>query len=379
MPLHTAIKKILIYLALILFVWNFPSFIMQNVSASLSGLLSVMSFGILILYFVLYSDYNTINLWGLFLGLLYFTFGSLSGQTYLPLEDTEFVYETVKYFIIILFGYELLKSVDKQTLFWFLLLGSLSIILQILFFYNPLKDTGRYSGFYLNPNLMGFVCMMGYGLCYSIDNKKLRTLGQVIFSIMGILTFSRTFLAVWILMNGISIFINIKYVKTFIYGVVMLVALLTYNAFLPVQNVRIAELNAVLSGNVAQSNISEGSRTETWSKFYSYIQNKPFFGNGYGSFGGSGVHDLGVHNIYLKILGETGIIPLVFFVVMIFLMLYYGIRNFRNEPGIFMMAVGLSIYIGTNHTLFYNGVLLFLLMWIQQRTLDGIKIEKTET
>jgi O-antigen ligase len=301
------------------------------------------------------------------LGLIYFSVGILSGQDYFPINDRDFFIYVIKYFIIIITGYELLKRVTITELFVFLIIGALSTILELLFFYDPTNDNGRYSGFYLNANSMGFICMIGYGLCFGIGQKKLRLIGQVIFTLIGLLTFSRTFIVVWLLMNLISLRLSIKNIRIFLIGFGLFVGLLTYNEFLPVKNKRLEQMGAIISGNsIKSSGLDEDSRTETWSFFYEAITEHPFFGNGMGAFSTNGIMGhIGVHNTYLKIIGEAGIFTLLIFLAMYALMAMRSITQFMKMPHLLLMTLAYCLYIATNHNYFDAYYLLFISMWIQ--------------
>jgi len=132
------------------------------------------------------------------LGLGYYL---ISGIQFYRGDDTNFIKDSIKFIALIIFGGEIIRNTSKKTLFLFLLIGSSSIILNALFFAD---NYGRYSGLYLDPNAAGFICISGYGLTYGIDQKKIRLFGQFIFSLAGFMTFSRTFIVLWVLINLIG-------------------------------------------------------------------------------------------------------------------------------------------------------------------------------
>jgi O-antigen ligase len=76
--------------------------------------------------------------------------------------------------------------------------------------------------------------------------------------------------------------------------------------------------------------LNEDSRQYQWSKFYDGILNSPIIGNGYSSFGQSldGRGDAGVHNSFLLILGESGLLPFLL-IIMVFFFLFK--INFSSE------------------------------------------------
>ncbi|WP_148560732.1 O-antigen ligase family protein [Zobellia galactanivorans] len=357
-------NKVLKFSILGLFMLNIPSFILTYLNPVLSSALSYLSFGLLILFFLTNSR-SEINKWLLVIGVLYFCIGSLSGQTYIPPFDV-YLIEWVKYFIIVICGNEVVKRTTTKEMSIFLLIGASSIILQIFLFNNPLKDYGRYSGFFLNPNAGGFICILGYALSYSIKNRKFKFFAQWTFTLMGLLTFSRTFILLWVIINLISIKLSIKNANKLLLGAGLLFTLVAYNSFLPVKNQRLTQLAGTISGDSnAARDLNEGSRTETWAKFYEFVLDKPLFGNGSGSFGGGGLGGfLGAHNSYLKLIGEAGIIPFLLLVFYFIYLIKNGYHLFDHAPYLFFMAIALASILMTNHSFFKNGYLLFSALWI---------------
>ncbi|MBC6997984.1 O-antigen ligase family protein [Cytophaga sp. FL35] len=360
----TLFNSILKYAILALFLLNIPDFALTHINPVISSILSYMSFGLLILFYIV-NKRTGVNMWLLFIGLMYFIIGSLSGQSYIPPINFYLIF-WVKYFIVIICGYELVKQTSTKELSIFLLIGALSIISQIYFFNNPLKDYGRYSGFYLNPNAGGFICILGYSLTYVLKNKKFKLMAQLIFTIMGLLTFSRTFILLWVIINLISIKISIKNTNKLIFGIVILFTLMAYNSFLPVKNDRLTQLTGLLSGDTtAAQDLNEGSRFETWQKFYGFVMEKPILGHGFNSFDGGGLGGfLGAHNTYLKLLGEAGIIPFIMLLIFFFFLIRKGMTQFQKKPNILFMSISLAILLMTSHNFFDNGYLLLITLWI---------------
>lgn len=359
---------ILKYFILCLFLLNIPSVTKVYINSSISNLFSILSFLLLILYYVL-VERSKLNIWMIVLGLLFFSISNLSGVPNLPEENKDLFIYIFKYFVVVICGYELLKNTTTREVTFFLFLGSLTIILQTFLFNNPLIDYGRYSGFYLNPNVAGFICLIGYGLSFASQNKNFRLIFQIVFTIMGLLTFSRTFVLLWLITNLISIKIDFKNVRVLLYGFGILTAFVIYSEFLPVKNPRLAQLSAIVKGEeVNTAEINEGSRTETWSIFYDALFERPFFGNGYKSFSGySHISQVGAHNTFLKIWGEAGIIVFVIFIAMYLTMVKQSLMFFESSPHIFLTAIAVILFLTTNHNFFDNGYILFISMWVQAK------------
>lgn len=354
------------YLILGLFIFNIPSVAMAYISPVISNLLSILSFLLLLIYYLL-SKKTSLNLWMIVIGLLYFSISSLTDQRYLFSESRDFIMYILKYFITIICGYQLLKDTSTREITFFLFLGALTIVLQIFFFNNPLIDYGRYSGFYLNPNTGGFICLVGYGLSFASQNKKFRLILQIVFTVMGLLTFSRTFIALWLLINLISVKIDIKNIRVFLYGFGLLTVFVIFSEFLPVKNQRLEQIKAIINGeHVQTSEINEDSRTETWSLYYDALFNRPFLGNGFNSFSGNThISKVGVHNTFLKIWGEAGIIVFILFLTMYFLMMKQSLKLFKVSPHLFLISIAVILFLITNHNYFETGYILFISMWIQ--------------
>ena len=357
--------KLLKYSILGLFILNIPMVVLVHMNAVFSSLLSYGSFLMLLAYYIL-APKTQMNHWMILIGLLYFSISTLSGQTYLPETNRDFYVYMAKYFIVAIAGYELIKNVSNREMLIFLAIGAFSIVFQILYFYDPLRDSGRYSGFYLNPNGMGFICLMGYALTFSLGKSKWKLPAQILFTIMGLVTFSRTFMVLWILVNLISLKYSVKNVRVFVLGFFLLLAVITYNEILPVKNPRIEQISALISGeSLSSSGLGEDSRTDTWSNYYGAVSQKPFLGHGFDSFRGHtqwGV--VGPHNTYLKIIGEAGIIVLVVFLLFMLSTLRKSWDCFHRQPHLFMMSLAFVLYLATNHNYFDTGYMLFMIMWL---------------
>ena len=355
--------KIFRYVLLALFVMNISSATLLYLGGALGSILSYFSFILLLLYYILVKK-GKINIWMLSIGLLYF---SISSFQYLELTE-DFFYVSIKYAIIILGGYEIVKRTSNMELLIALLLGSVTILLHATVLGGGSAEYGRYSGFYINPNAAGFICTSGYTLAYSIKNKKFRLIAQVVFTIMGLLTLSRTFIVLWILINLISLKIDIKNARIFLYGFGLLSLLLLFSEILPVKNPRIEQLKALSSNEkVDVQEINDDSRTDTWSLYFNDIGERPFFGSGFLSFT---VKDYqkgryGIHNTFLLVLGEAGIFPFILIVALYIFILVYSFKLFNYHPNLFLQSIGLFFFLMASHVYFTHAFILFISMWIQ--------------
>jgi len=362
---------ILKYLILGLFLLNLPDFILAKVNPTLASILSIGSYILLIVYYLEIKEKIKPNMWMVFLIVFYFTIGTLSGQEYAP--SLRFLAtELFKLIVVIICGQELILRLTKREVFTFLIIGALSVVFHVFFFFDPLKDSGRFYGFYMNPNAAAFICMIGYALSFSFNGRQ-RLLGQIIFTLMGLLTLSRTFIIVWIILNLISIRIDYKNIRFFGYGFLLLIILVSFSEVLPFENIRLKQLSNFVEGKeVRTSVVNKDSRAETWSLYYDFIINKPLFGNGIKSFSGGIVQkkigvSVGVHNTYLKILGEAGVFVFGIFITLYIKIIKESYLKFKNNPELFMMILVIALYLLTNHDYFETHYLILLSLWIQLR------------
>ncbi|MCK7591030.1 O-antigen ligase family protein [Subsaxibacter sp. CAU 1640] len=349
--------KILRILILMLILWNLPSITLFAFSESLGSLMSYLTIGLLGLYY-LFEKKTQPNWWIIILALMYFTISSF--QYYGPPMD--FILETIKYFVFVIGGYELVKRVNKEQLFIFMTLGALSVAVEAFFF--PSKF-GRYAGFYLNPNEAGFICLYGYALVYSFKNASIKLLGQFTFTLMGLLTFSRTFIVIWVVLNLVSLKISLKNIRILGIGVLLFATLLFIDETVGLNNPRFDQLKSIVNNeSVSTSEVGEDSRMSTWSHFYDKILKSPFIGNGYGTLSGK-LGSLGVHNTYLMVIGEAGIIPFLLLIFYIGYLVYWSIYFFKKTPYLIMQTIALALFLLTDHNFFVHYYVAFVAMWIQ--------------
>jgi len=358
------LKRLIKYSVLLLVMLNLPGWILVKISPVISSFLSILSFILMVWYLALAKKWS-LNGWMLLLGCLYYLIGTLIDQTYIP-ENRAFLVSIIKYFIIVLGGYAIVKDTSKKELFFFTIAGAASVFLQIFFFYNPVTDGDRFSGFYLNPNSLGFICLMGYALTYGLESR-LRIIGQIVFTAIGFLTFSRTFIVLWLFMNVLSLRLSIKNIRILGIGLALFIGLLTYNSFLPRSNARLKAMTRILEGTSDNtSELEADGRSETWAVYYPALFSQPIFGHGHGAFrGGAKIYPYGPHNAYIKVWGEGGIFTLLVMVLLYGLLLKESWVLFLRLPFLFLMMIALCLFMSTNHNYFDSPYLLFFSMWLQ--------------
>lgn len=370
--------KIVQYLLLVLLLWNIPMFFSSDIS--LGSKFSYLTYLLLIIYYFLSKKHRLLFPF-LLLGLLYFI---ISGIVFVG--DLEFYHlEFVKFFILIICGAELARNTSKIELFTVLVLGSVSIIVHAISFPN---DYGRYSGFYIDPNAAGFICLIGYCLSFTIKPIYFKYFGQFVLTFAGIITFSRTFLLLWLLISIISIISNRKNVLNFGVGAIVIIMILSLASYLQLNAVRFEAFESLL-GKKPSSSITavqdEGYRLDTWAVYYNLITDHPFFGNGFKTLSGFYSYKAGVHNTFLMILGESGVITFLVFCAIYLKMLFDSVFLFKEKPWFFMLAFTLIGIMQTIHNYFENYLLVFTSIWLMikivetKSTIDEITLQPSKS
>jgi O-antigen ligase len=330
----------------------------MSYGGGIGSLLSYISILFLAVYYFLERKTQP-NWWLIIISILFFMIG---GIQYIGLTSS-FIYDTIKYFIYLISAYELVKNINISEYNFFLIIGAVTIPLEALFFTS---DFGRYAGFYINPNVAGFICITGYATTYGLKNVSAKLLGQFIFTLAGLLTFSRTFIVIWLLVNIISLKISIKNIRILGLGFLIIGTLFFIDEIVGLNNPRFDQLKGIVNNEgVDTEEINEDSRADTWARFYDKILDSPFIGNGYGSFSGKEGHEQGVHNSYLMVLGEAGIVPFFLFVFYIVYLLAMSLIYFSKKPNLIMQTIALSLFLLANHNFFTFYYVSFAAMWIQ--------------
>lgn len=349
--------KALQYIVLTFIIFVLPSFLLIVAGSRIGSVSSYLVFILLIGYYFLNKKGKPALLF-LVLGVCHYI---ISGIIYVEYFN-DFIIEFIKYMIFIICAKELAKDTDLKTLIVFLLLGASSI-----FIHAVLGDPyGRYSGFYINPNGAGFICIIGYAACYGVDNKKFKLIFQLLFTIAGILTFSRTFMLLWFVITLISTFVKKENFLNLGLGFLMLVLLLSITSFLDLNTVRLSMIENIVSGDIGAPNstISSGSRMDTWKEYYDIILQNPIFGNGNKALSGVDGIKQGVHNSYLMIIGESGIISFLIFVSIYLGFMVKGVKIISSNPTLLYIAIALFSILFVTHTIFTNYFLLFISLWL---------------
>nr|WP_321223470.1 O-antigen ligase family protein [uncultured Psychroserpens sp.] len=348
--------KLIKYIVLILLLWGFDSFVLFVYGGTIGSLASFATYAFLLLYYLIAQKRKFI-LPLIILGIIYFM---ISGLIYV--ESYKFyANDFVKYLIIIICGAEVARDTSHKELTYFLLLGASSILIHAIVFSG---GYGRYSGLYLNPNGAAFVSLLGYCLAFQIKDIKTKYILLFAFTFAGVLTFSRFFFLMWLLTTLVSIYGDRKNIQVLGIGIGALVLLISVAAILQVNTTRFAFIEGLFQNDVKTQVLTKDDRLESWSKYYDDILNNPIFGNGYKSFSGADNTKQGVHNTYLMVLGESGVIPFFILIGIYIYLIKETLKTFRDYIYKFLLAVSLTAILLTMHNYFNNELILFLTIWL---------------
>ena len=282
--------------------------------------------------------------------------------------------ESLRFMIAIVCGTELMYRCKPKDFFYIFLIGAFSVILNAVVFpeANALHGLiqGRYSGFFLNPNFAGSACLFGFALSYRIKSKTWRLIGQFAFTLAGIFTLSRTFVVVWLLINLIAIIRDKKNLLVPVIGGVVLIGVFTFTDSKMFETDRFNALESFFDeGPVQTKTLERDSRTATWALYYDMIMDKPIFGHGFMKLQKRTGHLPGVHNTYLMVIGEAGIVPFLILIGLYGYLLFSSFKQFKNRPELFYIMVIVSLSMLVSHTYFfvYNNVLLSIYVYLELR------------
>ena len=217
------------YAILASILWTLPSFVLAYISPGLGSPLSHLTMVMLIGYFALAREKGPVLWVFVILGLSYYF---ISGVQFTGIPERDFLMLIVKYLIVIIAGTEVLRKSSIKEVYTVLIVGAASVIIHAIFFplYNAnfSPNYGRFSGFYLNPNSAGAVCLCGLSLSFGIKNKYLKYAGFLVFTVAGFFTFSRYFLAMFLVINMALVIINKKNLIAPILAVLGLIVIFTF-------------------------------------------------------------------------------------------------------------------------------------------------------
>ena len=270
--------------------------------------------------------------------------------------------------------------------------GLLEPFIGLRSFYNTWLDQSRTLGLFANPNETGmqanFTLALGLGLFLRGRLKLwLAAPASLIAVLTSMSTFSKMAIITSVLIIIFFLFYNLfgtfsqkkvlmnryfKMVGLFIAISIFIIVPRTEAYIEDMSHGQKRRLNSllelVLKGKV--NNETTSYRGETFEEAFHLIKQKPLFGYGIHTFSMAGMFkhrtDIGVHNTYLKIIGEAGIF--VFLLFMWFLWLYFlsSIKQWNAEWAFISLAV-LLVFLSfcmSSHNLLNQKVTIGLLSFL---------------
>lgn len=364
--------QVLRYIILFSVLCNIPGYLYVFTNTTLSSIISILTSLLLIIYFFISKPWQKPIIPFILFTILYFTLGALNYYD----GEAELIKEFIRFSILVICITEVMYRSTYKDLFYILLVGAISVIINAFIFpytnalYGLVK--GRYGGFFLNPNTAGIVCLLGIALSYSLKNVRLRTIGQLTFTLAGFLTLSRTFIVVWLIINFLAILNNKKNLFVPIIGIIALTVMVTFTDSKIFAADRFEALTAFFgAGEVKTKTVKNDSRNETWALYYDKVYEKPFFGHGYRSFQKVTSNAPGAHNTYLMVIGETGILTFLLFIGTFLYLLLNCIKYFKEEPYLLYIVLVVLLNLMASHTFFsnYQSITLSIFIFLKIRTL----------
>jgi hypothetical protein len=227
------------------------------------------------------------------------------------------------------------------------------LINAILIFFPSFYLIGRFIGLMNNPNGLGLLGMLSFGVIDLLQKSRNTSLNdnfylifKVLLFILVLLTGSRT--GMFSMIIYLSVFQVYKRKKLLILVVLMFIPLfyITYNTDF------IAIFNSVgLGDSLRTKSLESGSgRTESWLVAWDEVKNQPLFGKGmmYDNYfideyretfigANQGRHWYGVWSSYLSLLLNVGVVGLVFY--LLFLFKCFQMANNKKLAFAFLMLV----------------------------------------
>lgn len=383
------IKICLILLSVIIFCnLNGLFFWIFGVTSGLSGI--ILTLCCIILYysiFIVHVRYKNLYLFLFLLFIVsYLYFGGIASMlnpSYLNPKTS--VFELYRNYIssgVIVCTYfygikAMVKSSKEFNLYSFFLpfllvsnsitiLGPLIGLTDNLEFAQNFISEDRNSGLFSNPNEAGAIA--NYTLLFSLffllsyKNKFIFIILILIIIYVTILTFSKAAFFTMILLFLIYFYFSLfklndftwaPKVKSFLFLILLtIVVFFTITSFNEYkanltqgQLYRVEAIQDILTGKFNRNSTSE--RDQLWVYGVDLIMEQPILGHGIGSFHrfNSFEFKLGVHNTFLMVIGESGILPLIFIV---FLLILIFMDSYKCEINHQFFIIGVIVILVAN-------------------------------
>ncbi|GGD10040.1 hypothetical protein GCM10011368_09970 [Hyunsoonleella pacifica] len=349
----------------------------------MGGITSYLTIFLLLVYMLFFVDnYRKPLLPFIFLGISYYT---ISGINFIPpygFVENYLVY-FIKFMIVVVCSTEVAKDSKIEEIYIASIFGALSIVAHATIFPDIDarfgKGYGRYSGFYLNPNYAAIISLVGFGISYGVKNIKFRLVGQLAFTLSGLLTLSRYFILIWLFINIVAVFMNKKNLVAPILGAIVL-SFILFSGAIKLNASRFEALQSIFNDEeVKTDTMNHDNRADTWAQYTDAIMKKPFTGNGYRTLQGKGRGlgiEVGVHNLYLLVIGEAGIIAFAFLMWIVLFLSIKSIQHYQHNFYYIFITIALITSFLVGHTFFGKFSTVFTSIFLYLKLLEHDKKNK---
>lgn len=204
----------------------------------------------------------------------------------------------------------------------------------------------RFSALLVNPNALAMICEVSLGLLtiYLLQDKFEWTdiMSYVIFSVLGLSTFSKTFLILFSIMFIIMAIYCLKRYKLKAFYTFLIIGFVALIIFLLKRNVFIMYLRRFTTSIDSDFDsyeyildVATTGRYQLWLTVLDFMFTHPIvlvFGNG---FGAPLIASLSAHNFYISLIYELGIVGTLLCIAMFATILYV---YFKQKQGKFYKA-----------------------------------------
>ena len=161
-----------------------------------------------------------------------------------------------------------------------------------------------------------------------------------------------------------------------ILGSITLILVVSFSSNLTLNTDRFSALESLVTGSQGDTSaVNKDRRDESWALYYDLIFEKPFFGYGYSEFQRQKPRFPNVHNTYLMVIGEAGIIPFVLLIGTYVYLLLNSFKHFKKYPWYFYITVVLVLTMMAGHGYFYNFITVFMSIFVFVK-IEGLRKEK---
>ena len=184
---------------------------------------------------------------------------------------------------------------------------------------------------------------------------------------MGFLTLSRTFIFSWLILNILNAVNTKKHLKFLSLFLFAFPFLLSFKELFGLRDDRFNSiLNLFKNGELDTLMTNNSDRIYLFQSYYNFISDFLFLGNGFNSFKSGDLVDkeVGVHNTFLLILGESGFFPFLMFLVFFSYLFIYAYRKKMYTILPLLLITTIFIQFNISHNFFDTGFRVFMMTFL---------------